>query len=437
MIKLIIKDTFGTILTILICVLMATAEPVQLAEQIQPVIYAIEIIGNQVTSKDFILREMELTPGMIITPKLVEDDRLRLESLGLFNRVDIKTVSDNGRAVLVVTVTEPWYVYLFPVVRWDPSEPDKKLIGAGIYHRNFRGFGEQVGVYGWGGYEEGIFIVHEDPWFRFGGKYGVDGRLSWRDQELVEDNGDVHRLETHSAEVTVRRRVNRTARIELGVGWEERISEVDYYTLSPGEDDQLIVLQSRFRNDMRDYRYYPSNGYLFQTILEGNYLIDCERTFFRENIELRKYLSLGSFIVAGKLSTTFSQKKMPYYRQIILTKSQIRTDFEIDDFGDMATVANLELRFNLLGLRYYSFDKIPIAGRYLRNLKFSIEGVMFADRGFGRHNDGVLVQHDLWAYGCGLQFQLPYVNIAHVLLGWRPDDSLNSPTLMLRDGVTF
>ena len=83
-----------------------------------PVVYAIKVEGNNVTSDKLILREMMLRPGIVATQELIKRDRLRLESLGLFNRVLVSLVEDEGRAVVLVTVTEPFYIYLFPRLRY-------------------------------------------------------------------------------------------------------------------------------------------------------------------------------------------------------------------------------------------------------------------------------------------------------------------------------
>ncbi len=400
-------------------------------------IYAVEVTGNRATSTDFILREMTLKPGMSANAETIESDRLRLESLGLFNRVDMKTVSDQGRALLIVTVTEPWYIYLFPIVRWDPYNPDRRLLGGGLYHRNFRGYGEQVGLFGWSGYETGLFLTHDDPWFRFGGKYGLDGSLYYLDRELTAESGTIHRQKIQYMEATVRRRIDYTARVELSLAWEERTSDLDSYTFSSNNKDQLIVGKLYLRNDKRDYRYYPSAGCLLQATLEGNYLIGESHNFIREQLEYRRYRAFGSVILAGRLMAAFSHGETPYYRQILISNQYIRSGYDFDDYGEIAVTANLELRFPLVKLRYFSFDQIPIAGKYLHNLKFSVEGLLFADKGFGQHKDGVKRNHDLWAYGCGLQFQLPYVMIAHIIFGWKPDDDISNPAFMLRNGVTF
>ncbi|MDP8228567.1 MAG: POTRA domain-containing protein [Candidatus Electryoneaceae bacterium] len=411
-----------------------------------PVVYAIEVIGNRMTKTDFILREMSLKPGMTADPEQMEADRLRLESLGLFNRVEINVASDKGRAVVIVTVTEPLYIYLFPILRYDPTKPDKSIYGFGIYHRNIRGYGERLGALGWTGYQKGLFLTHEDPWFRFGGKIGLDGQWYWTEQEILNDDGTAYLTQTHSVEITARYRFTHTFRIELKTAWEQRTAETDFYTLDPDNRDRLLVGQIELRNDLRDYRYYPTTGSYFRAFFEGNCLLNNHCTFFyRERIELRKYLSCGRIIFAGRLFSIFSQHQMPYYRHLTLSKQLIRADYDFGNLGTQIVAANLEIRFNILKLRYFSLDRMPWVGRYLRNLRFSMEGVTFVDRGCLQHNETVdipvhrkyTVKRDFCAYGCGLQFQVPYIQTMYILMGWNPDDPLDTPQLVIRNGVTF
>ena len=420
---------------------MQTDAPV---EPDRPVIYAIEVIGNRITQTDFILREMSLKPGMTADRERLEADRLRLESLGLFNRVEISIASDKGRAVVIVTVTEPLYIYVFPILQYDPTKPDQSYYGFGIYHRNIRGYGEQLGVLGWTGYQKGLFLTHEDPWFRFGGKIGLDGQWYWTEQEIICDDGTSHLTQTHSVEITARYRFTHTFRIELQTAWEQRSSQADFYTIDPDNKDDLLVERIELRNDLRDYRYYPTKGYYFRTVFESNCLFNNPCTFFyRERIELRKYLSCGPIIFAGRLFTIFSQHQLPYYRYLTMSKREIRADYDFGNQGEQVVVANLEMRFNIVKLRYFSLDQLPWVGYYLRNLKFSVEGVAFMDRGCLQYHDpddpaqDELIRRDFWAYGGGLQFQLPYIQTMYILLGWNPEDPLNSPQLIIRNGVTF
>lgn len=424
----------------IVCLLLLSLHNVSLCKtdkEEEIIVYAVKVSGNNVTRTKFILREMTLKPGMKLDYESIERDRLRLESLGLFNRVSIIAVADAGRALLLVEVTEPWYFFVFPVAKIDPYKPDRYLYGGKIHRKNFSGYGDNITVTAWDGYERGILLTHKDPWFRFADKYGIDGTIFLTDKELKFGSEYVYRQEVQYYEITVRRRIDYFERVALSLAWEERSSELELYTISPGTTDQLLVTKLFLRHDQRNYRYYPTKGFLFQITAEGNQVLNHNHNFVRETFDYRRYFPLGSTIIAGRLTTSFSHGKTPYYRQVTLSREQVRSDYNFAPYGEIAVSANLEFRFPIIKFRYFNLDKIPLAGKYLMNLKFSTEGVLYVDKGFGQHRGDVLVKHDLWAYGCGFQFQLPYVQIAHVLFGWKPDDTIGSPFVMLRTGVTF
>lgn len=89
--------------------------------------------GNALTKSSVILKEADLKVGEVLTPQQLEDATARLNKMGLFSRVDIRT-SDEGTNVsertLVLSVTE--------------RDPGVFRFGAGVTNeRNFtvRGFG--------------------------------------------------------------------------------------------------------------------------------------------------------------------------------------------------------------------------------------------------------------------------------------------------------
>jgi hypothetical protein len=104
----------------------------------------------------------------------------------------------------------------------------------------------------------------------------------------------------------------------------------------------------------------------------------------------------------------------------------------------MAIASNLELRMNLISKRYFSLGNVPIAGPYLHNMQFSTEGVIFIDAGLSRFRRDKQ-DNDLrfWAWGCGLQFQLPYIETVHFLMGWRPENKWADPSYKASVRVTF
>lgn len=410
-----------------------------------PVIYAITIRGNEVTSEKLILREMLLKPGMIATPNLLERDQLKISSLGLFNRVEIELIEDAGRAVVLVTVTEQLHTYLFPKLNYNLSKPEDYIYGGGAHHNNFRGVGQQLTAMAWTGTERGYYFAHLDPWFGWGKNLSISWR-GWFEETVIEDTlGVEHKRQALNLGFENRYRLSNVSWVGWGVNWEEQSSHASGYTYTvPKSDsssatDRLLVETLTVQRDSRDYRYYPTKGALLRIVAEANQMVDENHYFLRQSVDFRIYRSVRDVILAGRFWGVASQKDLPSYRRIGLSRNLIRSRSNFKAGGGIAAAINLETRFNLISKRYYSFELFPLVRPYVQNMQFSMEGFFFFDAGFKRFTDPeeVKITSSLWAYGFGLQFQLPYVETVHVSTGWAPDLGITQPLLRSGVGVTF
>jgi outer membrane protein assembly factor BamA len=404
------------------------------AKEVAPIIYAVKVVGNRVTRSDFILREMDLKPGVAATPELIESDRLHLLSTGLFNQVEISVTTDMGRAVVLVRLTERFYFLPYPIFLYDAKDPSRRVLGLTLSHDNFRGYGERLTAGWWDGYEHGFMLIHGDPWFSFRGIYGLRSELFVNNVESTDSDGKRYRAKVESFLLRLERRIDRQRWIGLETEWAERTSRT--YAFTSHDRDRLISGRLLYESDQRDYKYYPSRGYYVLGVMDANRMVDTTHTFFGERIDLQTYKSVHPFIFALKVSAHFTQNKLPYYRQAELTQYEVRSDEPLNLLGSRSFVANFETRFNLIPLRHYSLPDIPLAGPYLQKLKFSVEGFFFIDHGFLTVSDP---PHNvaMAAYGCGLQFQLPYIEIASAAFGWSAKNPLRKPAIILQTDVTF
>jgi len=403
-----------------------------------PIIYAIKIVGNYQTKTEFILREMKLKPGVSASPALIHEDELHLSSLGIFNRVKISIVSDESRALALVTVNEPFYYYLYPLLSYNLQRPERMVWGMGGGHTNFRGQAERIHAQGWLGFNRGFYLTHQDPWFHFGGVYGLESYLSWSDRDLTGKDGVEYRRQTWLWGLETHRRLGRKSWLGFNFEYEEQSSPADFYTWTNRKYDVTLVGRLILQEDRRDYRLYPADGHFLRTSLELNQIWGTRHQYYRESLDLRLYRSYRRWIIAGRWTGIISQRSLPYYRLARLESWQIRSGSDLGEGGGMNTAVNLEIRFNLFPVRYFSLPGIPLAGRYLMNLRYSVEGVVFTDWGFVQFRSPAKSgRQKVRAYGGGLQFQLPYLDMVHILVGWRPEFKINHPTIKLGLGVTF
>jgi len=404
-----------------------------------PVIFAITILGNDITSEKFILREMILKPGMIASSEALERDRLKLASLGLFNRVVVEVVEDEGRAVVLVTVTEQWYIYLFPRMRYNLNEPEEYIVGGGAYHRNFRGLGQQLTAMAWTGKERGYYFAHLDPWFGWGKNLSISWRGRFEESSIIDTLGIEHNRQNFRFGFDNRFRLSDISWIGWGIQWEEQSSNALGFTYSGSRKDRLLVESITLQRDARDYRYYPTKGALLRLVSEFNQMVDENHYFLRQSIDLRLYRSVQNLILAGRFIGVASQKDLPSYRRIGLSHSLVRSRASYKSGGGIILALNIETRFNIIPKRYYSFELFPLVKPYVQNMQFSMEGYLYFDAGCNRLTDPeeAKMASNFWAYGLGLHFQLPYVETIHFSAGWSPGQPFNEPFLRTGVGVTF
>jgi hypothetical protein len=127
---------------------------------------------------------------------------------------------------------------------------------------------------------------------------------------------------------------------------------------------------------------------------------------------------------------------LPFYRWLSVNRSQVRAGEAFSFPNGIILGSNFELRFDILEPFYFSFEKVPLAGPYLINLRFELGGVMFADRG-SHISSRSGFRNDFRAWGFGIQAQLPYIKTVHFLVGWTPSTEMSNPSFTIRNGVTF
>jgi outer membrane protein assembly factor BamA len=400
-----------------------------------PVIFAIIVTGNRLTTEAFILREMRLKPGMLADARRLDADRAHLMSLGLFNRVELKVASDQGRAVVQVEVSESLHLYPFLILNWDPDEPSRRTYGLTLYHNNFRGLGARLGGAVWQGTSRGFTLFHQDPWFSFG-RFGLDAQILYNTGEIRNAADSLMQRDLFALSAVFRQRLGLQSWLDIGANWQTVDASLDSYTLTAGNRDRVFSLNSALSADHRDYCYYPTRGILFRVAAEANLAVDEPHYFYRESIEFRRYRSFRSIIIGWRVMGRFAQQPLPENYNLAVNSELIRggESYETGRGGLAAT--NLELRFNLRRMRYYSFTRAPLLGKYLENLKFSVEGVVFGDAGMAfEYRDGVT--KEFRAGGGGLQFQVPFLETVHLLTGWTPQDRLTEPWILVGVGVTY
>src|SRR3989339_331276 len=124
---------------------------------------SIRLEGNETTKDFIILRELTFQIGDSVSGKTLRFNRERVFSLRLFNQVEFKLEKASDKNILVIQLTESWYLYPLPMFRAQDGDFKKLTYGINLFYRNFRGINESLRAAIGFGYNPFYSLSYENP----------------------------------------------------------------------------------------------------------------------------------------------------------------------------------------------------------------------------------------------------------------------------------
>ncbi len=379
-------------------------------------ILAVILQGNEKTKDEIILREMKLKVGDRFDPVEAQKDQLRIQNLGIFNRVELDVVPTRSGVILLVTVTEMWYLWPYPIVFRNERDWSRISVGAGLLHTNFRGRREIIDFSFWLLSNPSVRLNYTNPWifgkFKFYTSVSLFARkvrnLSFRavDSTLTENQVGFN--------WRIGKRFGHHLFIDATFGYQS-LSFSDNFahlTLTGDGRDNLPQLGLSLTYDKRDLWEYAHEGHylklwLRQTGFGGSV------NYLRYGADLRKYFPIGPTTLGFRAAANLGAGRIPVYDQVHLGFfERVRGHFNRRATGENRLVGSAEFRFPIQKIKYYDFGAFQSMGRYGSNFRFGISGALFADTGAVWFKaDGLRSRQFLSGWGAGLHFFLPYAII--------------------------
>ncbi len=105
----------------------------------------------------------------IISPDTLSEKALlkiknRIQNLFLFNRVELEIHQLEQKQILLILLTESWYVFPVPLLFINEHDWKKLSYGVQLTHYNFRGRNEKLRIGGWWGYNPAFYASYFNPW---------------------------------------------------------------------------------------------------------------------------------------------------------------------------------------------------------------------------------------------------------------------------------
>lgn len=381
--------------------------------------------GNEKTRDEIILREMKLRQGDTLDLEELQRDELRIQNLGIFNRVEIDVVPTNEGAILVVSVSEMWYIYPYPIIFRNERDWQRLSIGAGLLHMNFRGRREVIDFSGWVGFNPAVRLAYSNPWIF--GKSRLYTRVSLfakkvRNLSFTAVDSVVNENQLGFG-WTIGKRYGLHTFVDASFGYRRvTLSEDAGGTLSDSGEDHLPHLGFSFRNDTRDLWEYPHRGHYITLWMRKTGLFGKTVDYFRYGADLRKYIPIGKTTLAFRTAGNLNAGTIPVYEKVHFGfATRIRGHFSDKRTGDNLMIASAEFRFPILPITYHDWGPFESMGRYGANLRFGISGGLFFDTGNIWFDDEFDLEDNISGWGAGLQFFLPYNGLIRVEYGFDED----------------
>ncbi len=392
-------------------------------------IIAIIVQGNDKTKQEIILREMKLKQGGEFDEIEAERDQLRIQNLGIFNRVEIDMVPTNNGVILVVTVAEMWYIFPYPIIFRNDRDWGRVSVGAGLLHNNFRGRRETIDFSFWLGFNPSVRLTYSNPWILGKLKFYTSFSIFARKVRNLSSTADENLPEINENQIGFKWRIGKRfglfTFLDVNIGYKQlSLSPADSVnTLSDSGKDKLPTIGFSFTNDKRDLWEYAHRGHYFTIWAQKTGWFGKVVDYVRYGADVRKYFPIGMTTLAFRGAANLSNGTIPIYEQVhfgFLTR--IRGHFSERSFGENLLLGSAEFRFPIRKITYHNWGPFQSMGQYGTNFRFGISGALFVDTGaLWFQKDKLTRQTFISGWGAGLHFFLPYMTILRLEYGFNED----------------
>ncbi|RMG66193.1 MAG: hypothetical protein D6715_07490 [Calditrichaeota bacterium] len=395
------------------------------------------VFGNEKTRDEVILREIPFQFPADLTSDDLQLIQNRLYNLFLFRRLQMALQPlQDGRQALLVIVDELWYIYPVPLLFTNDREWDKLSYGFVVTHYNFRGRHERLTAGGWLGYDPGFILDYRNPWLGRNARLILEVGFFLRRIANKIEPFDEHHL---GARIGIGRKftLNFSGKLAVELRRIGLPAQAAHYSFSGTDRDLAPKASLELRYDTRDLYEFPSRGLLLDVILTRNGFTRRQANFWRLESDTRIYLPLHSRLtLAARNFGQFNHGPLPIYDRIYIGYAErIRGYFNRVMSDENLLLHNLELRYSLLPIHYFSVQDQKLLSSLTESLRFGISLSLFVDSGIVWNDASQLaLKRYFTGYGVGLHIFLPYVQLLR--LNYARNDRGGSEWI-LEGGVAF
>ena len=384
----------------------------------------INVIGNNKTKDHIVTRELEFRTDDWVSTDDLNQARLRIVNLNLFNNVEFYFDQNGDLYDLNIIVYERWYIIPIPIFFRNDRDWDRLSYGLGVSHANFRGRNERLWLSGWLGYNPSFSLSYYNPWITT--KRRIYSQLSAFSQRIKTKSFQFFGEDEkhHGISFVLGRRYGLHWYVNTLFGFNLiRTTNREMLWRPTHQNDKVGSWQISIRHDTRDLWEYPKNGAHRRFSFTHHRLLNGGLSYNLLFLDLRQYKSIKGVVLAGRFSTTVTQNRLPSYRQLYFGYSRrIRGYFNRIIEGERSMIASAELRIPLIRERFIPLSPDAWYYSFIQFMKFGVYLTLFHDTGaIWDQKEKLGHQHFLSGSGIGLNILLPYSSVLRIERAYNED----------------
>jgi outer membrane protein assembly factor BamA len=418
------------------------------------IIGTITVIGNKVTRRHIVLRELDFAEGDTIRcidlGKKLAKAKENLLNSSLFNFARVDTVDTrNGITKVVVNVSERWYTWPVPIFEvadrnfnswWETKDLTRINYGFFLNRDNFRGRKERLALIAQFGYSQQFGFSYQVPYLNKKQTEGINMSFTYtRNHEIAyaslknkvlyfKDEDNYTRTEIGARlGGTYRQGIYNTVTLEgkyVNVKVSDTVQKITTdYLLHNGTGMEYFLVHLYLRRDKRDSRPYPLRGYYLDADITkaGLGLLPNEQLdLWYFTATARKYFRISErfFFAAGVRGKISSKTDQPYYTQRGLGYSDYVRGYEyyvID--GQRFALGKAGIKYMIIKPHVKKLDLIR--SEKFNTFHYALYAELFTDAGYVEdklYGESVnpLANELVHGYGLGLNYVTYYDAVLRV-----------------------